>query len=451
MSVPLGILDIYPHFCCAYVDLAQKDRNMLIGFTVENDRSIKDQVSLSCVASSISDIPDNGVTIIGHRKLLNTLAIFGPNSSGKSNFLSSLAKMRWIVLHSVKMNATDQLPFDPFLLSINKKDYTSYEVEFTIDAKVYKYGFSFSRFEIIEEHLSLKAPSRSLKMLFKRDGMVVSLDQSGAFSEADSVQISQLNPNRLYLSLVGQLGGKQANEVLNWFDRSVILTSGVNDSRSSEYTKNLILDETKKGEVLSLMKQLQLGVSDLKAEKIKIVESDLDGLPNELKSLVLGTSSVKVKSLHNVYDDSGVRYGETEFDFFSRESQGTQKIFNLSGPILTMLKRGGVLCVDELDAQIHPLLVIELVRIFNDPNQNRRGAQLIFTAQNTSILGAKVMRRDQFRFIEKNETEVSRMYSLMDVSINSGDGNKSHAPRKDSNLEKNYLEGRLGAIPDIIR
>jgi len=423
---------------------------MIIEFSVENERSIRDKMTLSFQASAISDMSYAGVTVVGHRKLLNAMAIYGPNSSGKSNFLSAFAKMRRIVRHSVRMNASDELPFDPFLLSVNSKEYTTFEVEFVLDSKVYKYGFSFSRTKIIEEHLSLKMPTRSLKMLFKRTDTGVELDKSGAFSEANSVQITQLNPNRLYLSLVGQLGGQIANEVLNWFEKSIIITSGVRDTPSSEYTKNLILkDAAKKNDIVALMKHLQLGVDDLSAEKIQINEADLDGLPNELKNLVLGSSSIKIKSMHNMYNESGEKEGKMEFDFFSRESQGTQKIFNLSGPILRILECGGILCVDELDAQIHPLLVAELVRIFNEPNQNKRGAQLIFTTQNSSILSAKVMRRDQFRFMEKNECDESRMFNLMDVQILSEDGS-SHAPRKDSNWEKSYLEGRFGAIPDII-
>jgi hypothetical protein len=105
-------------------------------------------------------------------------------------------------------------------------------------------------------------------------------------------------------------------------------------------------------------------------------------------------------------------------------------------PILRAKNHGTLLCIDELDASLHPLLAIQLMRLFNDRAANPRGAQLLFTTHDTNLLSAGVLRRDQIWFTEKGPDGASRLYPLTDFK-----------PRKGENLENGYLQGRYGAIP----
>ena len=60
------------------------------------------------------------------------------------------------------------------------------------------------------------------------------------------------------------------------------------------------------------------------------------------------------------------------------------------------------------------------------------------------MLSKKLLRRDQVVFVEKTaKTHYSTKLTPM-MSITLGNGAK---PRTDSNYEKNYLEGKYGAIP----
>ena len=83
-----------------------------------------------------------------------------------------------------------------------------------------------------------------------------------------------------------------------------------------------------------------------------------------------------------------------EFDIDEQESDGTKKLFNMAGPIVDTLKKGKVLFVDELDAQLHPLLTRNVVNMFNCSETNPNGAQLVFTTHNTNLLSKKLLRRD---------------------------------------------------------
>jgi AAA15 family ATPase/GTPase len=118
------------------------------------------------------------------------------------------------------------------------------------------------------------------------------------------------------------------------------------------------------------------------------------------------------------------------------ESEGTRAFFSLLGPVLAALTNGDVVCIDELDTSLHPLLAVELVRLFNDRNHNQHGAQIIFNTHDTNLLSSSILRRDQIWFTEKGKDATSHLYPLSDFK-----------PRRSENLEQGYLQGRYGAIP----
>lgn len=123
----------------------------------------------------------------------------------------------------------------------------------------------------------------------------------------------------------------------------------------------------------------------------------------------------------------------------SEESDGTNKFFAFAGPWLDALKNGRVLFVDELNSNLHPLLVKHMVDLFHCKKSNPKNAQLIFTTHETSILNQSVFRRDQIWFMQKNNTNSSDLYSLVDFNVRKGV----------DNLEERYLSGSYGATPFI--
>jgi AAA15 family ATPase/GTPase len=114
--------------------------------------------------------------------------------------------------------------------------------------------------------------------------------------------------------------------------------------------------------------------------------------------------------------------------------------FGLAGPVIQALATGSVLLVDEIEASLHPALVAQLVRMFQDSATNARGAQLIFISHEASLLGdsggERALGRDQVWFTEKSHDGVSRLYALSDLS-----------PRSDEAIGRRYLAGRYGATP----
>jgi AAA15 family ATPase/GTPase len=122
------------------------------------------------------------------------------------------------------------------------------------------------------------------------------------------------------------------------------------------------------------------------------------------------------------------------------ESSGTQKLFSYSGPILEALEKGLPLFIDEFDAQLHPLMIESIIKLFNSPVSKPNNAQLIIFCHAVNILTNKLFRRDQIWFCEKDQFGATDLYSLVEYQ---------KPVRKDATFSKDYLQGKYGAIPYI--
>ena len=173
-------------------------------------------------------------------------------------------------------------------------------------------------------------------------------------------------------------------------------------------------------------------------EALNRLKEGLAALQNIDLGKLHGVKVYETYTTHNVYDQDGKVVGHERLFANDTESNGTKKIISLSGPIFHTLLHGSVLFVDELDAKLHPMLTRAIVRLFMDKETNPKGAQLVFTTHDTHLINKDYLRRDQVWFTEKDATEASDLYSLFEFK-----------ERNDRNFEKNYIQGRYGAIPFI--
>ncbi len=149
--------------------------------------------------------------------------------------------------------------------------------------------------------------------------------------------------------------------------------------------------------------------------------------------------------MHKTFDVNGKQVGFRDFNLREQESSGTNKVIDISGPIFDTLLGGGVLVIDELDAKLHPLMTAAITNLFNSPDYNTNNAQLIFATHDTNLLSYGRFRRDQIYFLEKDKYEASDLYSLIEYK----EDGASKKIRKDRSFEKDYINGRYGAIPFI--
>jgi hypothetical protein len=378
--------------------------------------------------NSIQDCPKENVIALGHYKYLTTAAIYGANSSGKSNLVMALAAMKSMVLNSVKLNDHDSLAFDPFLLNVDSaSNPTLFEIVYlTEDETRIRYGFEYNAKQIEKEWLFISTKNKKEQPYFVREEDGIAVNDS-VFSEGVGLE-ERTNDNRLFVSLVAQLGGKISKSIVEFFNSGYVVISGLNSLGYEGLTERMFLDQAPgTANAIKFFQDLQLGFNNIETAEHK----------NES-----GKKVIDIFTNHNIYDNSGEIAGEQKFRFSSCESQGTQKLFELAGPLFESLKYGRLLVIDELDAKMHPLISQHIIRMFSNPSTNPKHAQLIFTTHDTNILSSHLLRRDQIWFTEKDDTESTDLYSLMNIVL--PDGTK---PRGDGNLERNYIKGRYGAIP----
>ena len=127
------------------------------------------------------------------------------------------------------------------------------------------------------------------------------------------------------------------------------------------------------------------------------------------------------------------------------ESFGTIRFINLFPLILQTLRKGGVLVVDEFDASIHPMALMNIITVFHNDELNTNNAQLIFNTHNPIFLNSNLFRRDEIKFVDRDdETHCSIHYSLSDFGTAGAKG-----VRKGEDYMKNYFVDRYGAIKSI--
>lgn len=407
---------------------------MLHEFSVENFRSINERKTLCLQAQEMGENIEENVACELKYNILKSLSVYGANSSGKSNLLKAVDTMKVMVISSAKLNKDDVLSYSPFLLSETNNEPTLFEIMFTQSGYCYRYGFTYTRYKIEDEWLYRSTtPSSQEEMLFLRSLKEVETNDK-LFEEGRNKE-KMLNDNRLFLSLCAQLRGEISNSLIDWFLYSLNVISGLESRNLPVYSRNWFADnDDNRDKALDFFKKLQLGFENLAVRKKQIKNSFAD--EKVVRALF---------SIHNKYNSEGEVCGTIERGFEDMESAGTQKLFDLTGPIFSTLNSGSVLVVDELDAKMHPLISQYIIRLFNNSESNPHNAQLIFSTHDTHLLSSKLLRRDQVWFTEKDDKEQTDLYCLTDIVLS--DGSK---PRNDANYEKNYIAGRYGAIPYII-
>jgi len=421
---------------------------MLLQFSVNNFRSIKDTVTLSMNTASNRE-SEHSFQVRGYH-LLNSAVIYGANASGKSNVLQAMSFMRHLVLNKPKITqSTDTLPHQPFRLNSETEQASSYfEIVFFLDNVKYRYGFEADSSTVYAEWLYSDENGKEAR-LFDRDSEE-NLHYVNRQKFKEGIGLKVLD-NHLFIWKCDQNDGEISKKILQWFNNFNVI-----DSLESEGYFHVALKQMEntdaKSELLKLVKIADLAIDEIAIETKYVVKNARDyfsSFSDEIKhqemiDSLLSTESLKTR--HKKFNAENKEIDSVFFELDKDESQGTQKFFALSAPILDTLESGGVLLIDELDASLHPMLTECFIKLFNNKELNKHNAQLIFVTHDIHLLSVpELFERDQIWFTEKNKYGSTNLYSLLEFRKN----NKGKDVRAADNLEKHYLQGRFGAVPYI--
>ena len=411
---------------------------MLIEFRVKNFRSLRDEQTLSLVADKDKSLQESNTMPSGIKAaptLLRSMAIFGPNAGGKSNLIKALQFMRAVVAESASVMQPGQAfhtqSFRFEATSVAQP--TEFDVSFVLDGIRYQFGFALTAQRITREYLLVyKAfkPQLWFERYFDEESGKDLYDFGTGLKGPKSVWEGATRPNALFLSMAVQLNSEQLQPVFAWFVKQLAIFNEITPL-GQHFSIEMLRKPEGKRAICDFLTSADISISDIEVVTLKVsgqaVHFDMAAEKTEVRN---EEQEVHELLFHHVTD-----HGEAVFSL-GDESMGTRNLLFLTGPVLEILDKGMVLVVDELGSSLHPLLVRRLVELFQNSRFNKKGAQLIFTSHDTSLLDQDLFRRDQIWFVEKDRDQASKLYPLSDFS-----------PRKNEALERGYLMGRYGALP----
>jgi uncharacterized protein len=419
---------------------------MLVEFRLRNFCSYAAEKKLSMVAASGKELPGNTITFEGFERhpLLRSAAIYGANASGKSNLVQAFKFFRNFVLRSPESRFEgEEIPPLPFLLDVKlQKKPSEFEITFMLDWVRHQYGFIVSSERVFEEWLTVY-PKGKAQEWFHREADV-SGNSKWSFSRThmrgDKMQLAdRTRENALFLSVAAQWNHPQMKTIYAWFrNRMRVLPTRISTMRDTR--ERLLKDSGFCDWSAGILRAADIGISGVSARERELSNdrlrspSDMSAEQRELLTQnYINSRWVDVRIQRRLSGSNT----EVEWDLV-HESDGTQRMLELLGPIREVLEKGAVLIMDELDTSLHAFITRALVGLFNDPETNPHGAQLVFTTHDTSLLDLTIFRRDQIWFTEKDPSGATDLYSLQDYS-----------PRKGEAIQKGYLLGRYGAVPFV--
>ncbi len=416
---------------------------MLIDFTVENFRSIKDPVTLSAVAQPgrMSGLgkkiigrdyikPDKDIApaspVVGRGfELLPALGIFGANASGKSNVLMALDNLLGFMASEASDKLYNTERFVAFRLDVPSSFQPSrFEIRITIKQVIYTYTLWIKKSRIILERLEYLPPfPKRSRLLFERrwqDKEHKFMWKNGDdFSGPHRQLEAQVQETEPFLGLlVMRLKVPIIQPLTDWLHDKwpgVSLGYELSDKEIAIWINHH--SEESLAAISNLIRRFDTGIDFLSITKRE----------DSLERNLLG--EFQVFAVHNVH-------GQLISWRFEEESTGTQRLFSLAAKMLDTFQAGTVMIVDELGSNIHPSISREIVRLFQSPVTNPKRAQLIFTSHDNTLQQRNLLRRDQIWFTEKRSDGSTELYPLTDFK-----------PRNDLAIDKAYLDGRFGAVP----
>ncbi len=418
---------------------------MLLQFSVENFKSIKDRAVLSMEASSDKEHRNNLVEI-GKERILKAASVFGANAAGKSNLFLALTAAIVTVRWSDKRQIGEPLfCIVPFMFDEESRNKpTAFEFVFVAEGKKYVYGYSATIKKIYTEYLYVYNSQRPT-VIFERDENekeVYRFTNAGIKAKLKPL-IERNTENKLFLATATTWNCEETRIPMLWLSNQI-------NTYDTQYENLLNLtgdmyesddDSSLRRFTNNILKEADINITDYIFESKDIPLGQLSPLTAVSKGIGITREikgkAYKIETLHNVKQEDGkILSFSLEL---KNESKGTQNIFFMSPLIKRAFETGETLCIDEFDTSLHPMLVTYLVGLFNNPEVNKAGAQLIISTHTMTLLNLKELRRDQIYFVEKNrDTGASELYSLDEFS-----------PRTREDVRKAYLLGRYGSVPSV--
>lgn len=380
---------------------------------------------------------------------LSSSVIYGPNAAGKTSIINAMSTMRQIVLRgSVRDNGSRQgegrISSDrliPFAFQ-NQTRPVAFDAVFTFHGKQYRYCFSVYLGDFLEKDA---APYIAGEQLYVDYSLIYNREQ-------DSVtELSLASVESLLNKGYGLEETEKIRKIMseNLVHDSLLLTTDFNSFCSKQLVSEIVTWFTKQFFVINSSDRIRFFPGFPEKESGAFIDKSINRIAQEAGIIGSAFLYVQDAETHSKKLASYLKIKGKDDPYFldadQIESAGTMRLISIMPVVISALKEGAILVMDELDASLHPMIVMNLISIFHNDEVNKNRAQLIFNTHNPIYLNHNLLRRDEIKFVERDkETKSSNLYALSDFKANG-----EASVRKTSDYMKNYFINRYGAIEDI--
>ncbi|MCD7715936.1 MAG: ATP-binding protein [Lachnospiraceae bacterium] len=426
---------------------------MLLRFRIKNYKSFADEAVFSMEAAPKQKGLDYSLGNIKFKKRtvksLSSSVIYGPNASGKSNVIGAMDTLRSIVLRGHIRNTEEQNSPNPAAESLelipNNTLAVAKPVEFDI---TFMENNLLIRYEIILDIGSFLDYKYNRKIIRE----TLSVNESVIFNRDEDLEMGNLNVIRKYLSpsVASNMDGIGQIAMDSLHPEELFLMNGFKLLYSQELVKKIAGWFANKFMVICRADSLQLikRFSDpqkptIYIEKTTNQAAELFGINSNAVGYVAGDDDSGAKLCSIFRDEKNRKITTMAAELF--ESYGTIRFITIFPLVIKAILTGGTLIVDEFDASIHPMALMNIITIFHNDDINVHHAQLIFNTHNPIFLNSNLLRRDEIKFVERDDdTHLSVLYALSDFGTTGDKGVRKH-----DDYMQHYFVSEYGAIKDI--
>ena len=394
---------------------------MLKSFSVSNFQSFHEQVEISLELNKHAPDDNRACETSAGSRLTKALAVIGPNASGKTTLIKSLAFLAWFIKQSFHSKVDAPIPLISHF-GVNNEA-SRFQVDFEMDGKDWRYQLVVSETRVYSEHLYCKF-TRAYSYVFTRDWNTVTNRYDIKQHQFGLIQreAERVRENASLLSTAAQYQVPLALKICSmqvFTNMHVLGRHHIDDWQINGASAIYSANEHLRSVMAKLLKGWDLGLNDIRIERQSITRENGDK--------------------DEIYIPYGVhKVGDVEHSLMlKQESSGTQSAYLLLSRLLPVLSTGGLAVIDELEADLHPHMLVQLLDLFFSPDTNPHNAQIIFTCQSIEVLS--LLHKSQVVLVEKDEQCQSHAWRLDEVK----------GIRADDNLYAKYMGGAYGAIPQL--
>lgn len=397
---------------------------MIHSFSFSNFQSFHEEVVVDFSVNSKQARENDWMakSTIDETRINKAVMVVGANAAGKTSILKALTFLSWFITNSFSLDFNKSIPLNKHLNFLNTD--SIFNIERETNGHIWTYRLVINDNRVVKESLHRTKDRKTLifDRTWKKHTNSYSVKAIAEFGGKNKVLLESARENVSLIAWAAQFNIPIAKQLIkSWSqDESNVTAIGLDNFgidklfRAASYFKENVLN---KHSMEELLRRWDFGLSNvnIKPQQTNPENKDEFFMPYGLHESKSGTFELP----------------------FLLESHGTQVAFSLLSKVLPVLSNGSIAIIDEIETNLHPEIIEQLIGLFASKESNPKNAQILFSSHSLELMNH--LHKSQIYFAEKRDS-VSMAYRLDDFN----------GVREDDNYYAKYRAGVYGALPEIV-